>query len=118
MRHHNKNRKLGRKKNARRALLRSLACSLIKNEQIKTTEARAKELRPFIEKLVTKGRVGTIASRRLVSSRLGGNEEGAKKLVEVISGRYTDRSGGYTRVTKLALRTSDGSKMAVIGFVE
>jgi len=117
MRHHNKNRKFGRTKNGRTALLRSLACSLIKNEQIRTTEARAKELRPFIEKLVTKGRTDTITSRRLVSSRLGGNEKETKKLIDEIAKRYADKNGGYTRITKLAPRTSDGSKMAVIEFI-
>lgn len=118
MRHHDKNRKFGRTKNQRAALLRSLAVALITKERIRTTEARAKELRPFIEKLVTKGRADTVASRRLLLSRLGGGEKATKKLVEEIAVRYKDRNGGYTRIVKLAPRVSDGSKMAVIEFVK
>lgn len=116
MRHHVSNRKFGRETDVRAAFIRSLACSLIRDEKIKTTEARAKELRPFIERLVTKGREGTLASRRIVLSRLGVEEE-AKKLCEDISPRYKDRSGGYTRITKLPVRSGDASKMAVIEFV-
>lgn len=117
MRHHVRNRKFGRETDQRQAFLRSLALALIENGKIKTTEARAKELRPFIEKLVTKGREGTLASRRIVLSRLGGVEAGTKKLCDEISPQYKDRSGGYTRITKLPARQGDASKMAVIEFV-
>jgi large subunit ribosomal protein L17 len=96
--------------------MRSLALNLIINEKIKTTEARAKELRPFIEKLVTKGLEGTLASRRLIISRLG-VPEGAQKLCDEISPRYKERNGGYTRITKLPVRAGDAAKMAVIEFV-
>ena len=116
MKHLARNRKFGRETDVRRAFLRSLAYALITEEKIRTTEARAKELRPFIEKLVTKGGEGTLASRRVVISRLGGEGQ-AKKLCEDIAPRYKDRSGGYTRITKLAPRPGDGSKMAVIEFV-
>lgn len=119
MKHHKAMRKFGRDHAGRIALLRSLALALITEEHIKTTEARAKELRPFIESLVTKGRVGDIASRRLIISRLGGvsGEAGAKKIIDEIAPRYTDRPGGYTRVMKLPRRGGDASKMAIIEFV-
>ncbi|MCK5095906.1 MAG: 50S ribosomal protein L17 [Candidatus Pacebacteria bacterium] len=116
MRHHVGNRKFGRQTDERRAFMRSLAIALIENGKIKTTEARAKELRPFIEKLVTKGRKGTLASRRLIIARLGG-EHGVKKLCDDISPKYKDRKGGYTRITKLPSRPGDASSMAVIEFV-
>ena len=112
-------RKFGRDHAGRIALLRSLALGLIISEHIETTEARAKELRPFIESLITKGRVGDVASRRLIISRLGcvSGEAGAKKIIDEIAPRYTDRPGGYTRVMKLPRRGGDASKMAVIEFV-
>jgi len=116
MRHHNANRKFGREKKVRVALIRSLAVSLIRDEKIKTTEAKAKELRPFIEKLVSRGRAGTLATRRVLSERLG-RVEAVKKLVDEISPRYAKRTGGYTRVIKLAPRAGDASKMAVIEFI-
>ena len=111
-----RNRKFSRETDVRRAFVRSLALALIENGKIKTTEARAKELRPFIEKLVTKGLEGTLASRRLIISRLGG-ESGVKKLCDEISPKYKDRKGGYTRITKLPGRPGDASNMAVIEFV-
>lgn len=119
MRHHNANRKFGRDHAGRVALLRSLALALISREHIKTTEARAKELRPFVEKLVSRGRKGDLAARRLIISRLGGvsGEEGAKKIIADIAPRYMERAGGYTRVLKLPRRQGDASKMAVIEFV-
>lgn len=116
MRHHVSNRKFGRKTDERQAFMRSLALALIESGKIRTTEARAKELRPFIEKLVTKGREGTLASRRVVTSRLGG-DSGVKKLCDEIAPKYKDREGGYTRITKLPVRPGDASKMAVIEFV-
>jgi large subunit ribosomal protein L17 len=116
MRHHVRNRKFGRQTDGRRALLRSLLIALIEEGKIRTTEARAKEIRPLVEKLVTKGREGTLSSRRIIVSRLGG-EHGVKKLCEEISPRYKDREGGYTRITKLPARPGDASKMAVIEFV-
>jgi len=117
MKHHDKIRKLGRTSNQRRALLRGLAVSLIRDGKIRTTEAKAKELRPFIEKLVTLGRRDTISSRRLVSARLGGVNVAANRLAKDIAPRYKDRSGGYTRITKLPSRISDGGNMATIEFV-
>lgn len=119
MKHHKSIRKFGRDQAGRLALMRSLALALITEEHIKTTEARAKELRPFIESLVTKGRTPDLASRRLIISRLGGTtgEVGAKKIVDDIAPRYATRPGGYTRIIKLPRRGGDASKMAVIEFV-
>ena len=119
MKHHKSMRKFGRDHAGRLALMRSLALALIKEEHIETTEARAKELRPFIEKLITKGRKGDVASRRLIISQLGGTEgeEGAKKIIENFATRYQSRPGWYTRVFKLARRAGDASKMAIIEFV-
>lgn len=117
MRHGRKNRKFGRKANVRRGFIRSLAIALLTYEKIKTTEARAKELRPYIEKLLTKARSGDIAARRLVRARLGNQESLANKLVDDIAPRYEGRNGGYTRITKLPHRKGDASPMAIIEFV-
>lgn len=117
MRHHNANRKFGRVKRQREALLRGLGRSLVLHERLETTEAKAKELRPFIEKLVTKAGSGDVAARRLIRQRLGEENEIVKKLVDDIAPRYKERAGGYTRITKMPRRTGDASKMAVIEFV-
>ncbi len=118
MRHHNANRKFGRPKTQRIALLNSLAFNLITRGKIKTTLAKAKELRPFAEKLVTRAKAGTPAGRRIVLSKLGGNHtREVKKLFEVIAPKYADKNGGYTRVLKLGVRKSDGAPMAIIEFV-
>jgi len=116
MRHHNKNKKFGRKKDERRALLRSLAGALVRDGKIMTTEAKAKALRPFIEKLVTRARKGDVSARRILVSRLG-SEEAARKLVSEIAPRFKDVPGGYTRIVKIAPRRSDAARMAVIEFV-
>jgi len=118
MKHGSSIRKLGRVTKQRTALLRSLAISLVKHGKIKTTEAKAKELRPYIEKLVTRGKSDTVASRRLASSRLGsGGDQAVKKLFEVIAPKYKEREGGYTRITKLPRRMDDGAEIAIIEFV-
>jgi len=118
MKHHNSTRKLGRVSGQRTALLRSLAISLVKHGKIKTTEAKAKELRPFIEKLVTKAKAGDLSSRRILSSRLGsGGVDATKKLVDEIAPKYKEREGGYTRVVKMTQRGGDGSSVAQIEFV-
>ncbi len=115
MNHHKATRKFGRVKKVRDALLKSLALALVVNGKIKTTDAKARELRPFVEKLVTLGKVGTVASRRQVVSRLG--VIGADKIAKDLAPKYADRKGGYTRITKLQARVSDGSLMAIIEFV-
>lgn len=115
MRHHNARRKFGRETNQRRALMRSLAVNLIKTEKIKTTEAKAKELRPFVEKLVTRAKIGDLSKRRLVASVIG--VLSAKKLFDKIAPKYKDRNGGYTRIIKMPRRKSDGSNVSIIEFV-
>lgn len=117
MRHGNNKRKFGRDKNQRAALLASLALNLIVREKIKTTEPKAKELRPFIEKLVTRAKKGDLATRRLIIATLSNRSKETKKLFDVIAPKYKDVKGGYTRVLKLGARKSDGAKMAHIEFV-
>ena len=95
--------------------MKSLAVNLIKTEKMKTTEAKAKELRPFVEKLVTKAKIGDLSKRRLVASVIG--ILSTKKLFGKIAPKYKDRNGGYTRITKMPRRKSDGSKISVIEFV-
>lgn len=116
MRHSNANRKFGRKTDQRNALLRSLARELFLHGKIITTEAKAKEVRPFAEELITIARVGDLSSKRLVMSRLANNAI-VKKLTDIIAPQYKERKGGYTRILKLERRPSDGSKMAVIELV-
>lgn len=116
MRHHNANRKFGRKTDQRNALLRSLARELFLHGKIVTTEAKAKEVRPFAEELITIARVGDLSAKRLVSARLANNVI-VKKLTDKIAPNYKDRKGGYTRIIKLERRPSDGSKMAAIELV-
>jgi ribosomal protein L17 len=117
MRHHNNVRKFGRDKTQKRALLNSLAVNLIVREKIKTTEPKAKELRPFIEKLVTRAKGGNMATRRLIAAKLSNRGREVKKLFDVLAPKYKDKNGGYTRVLKLGARKSDGAKMAIIEFV-
>ena len=117
MRHGNNKRKFGRVRSQRNALLKSLAINLIVREKIKTTEAKAKELRPYVEKLVTKAKKNDLAGRRLVRSKLFGRGREMKNLFEVIGPRYANKSGGYTRIFKLGVRKADGAKMAIIEFV-
>ncbi|HUO50760.1 MAG TPA: 50S ribosomal protein L17 [Candidatus Paceibacterota bacterium] len=100
MRHGNTKRTLHRTKRQYTALLRSLARSLVLQEGITTTVAKAKELRPFVEKLVTESKKGTVQSQRLVVERIG-SKEAAKKLTTEFAKRYATRTGGYTRIVKL-----------------
>lgn len=115
MRHSNVNRKFGRKRNQRKALMKSLAHNLVLKGKIRTTEAKAKELRPFVEKLITLGKKETPASKRLLVSRVG--KMASDKLTGSVVSNYKTRQGGYTRITKLVRRGSDGAPMAVIEFV-
>jgi large subunit ribosomal protein L17 len=117
MRHGISGRKLQRKTGHRHALLRNLAAALVKHEQIMTTVPKAKELRPYVEKLVTLAKRGGLSNRRLAMSRLG-DETQLKKLFDVLAERYSDREGGYTRIIKAGYRASDAAPMAVIEFVE
>jgi large subunit ribosomal protein L17 len=112
-----KARTFGRPSNQRRALMRSLARSLVLEERISTTEAKAKTLSPFIERLVTYAKKNTLASRRLTKATLG-DDEAVKKLFESIGPRYAERAGGYTRVVKRTVRgANDARKLAYIAFV-
>lgn len=95
--------------------MRSLACSLIDKEKIKTTGAKAKELRPFIEKFITRAKIDNLTNRRLIISKIG--IESAKKLFDQIAPKYKEKKGGYTRIVKLPPRKGDASKMAIIEFV-
>lgn len=116
MRHHDKKRTLGRDKDQRTALLRSLMESLLVHEGIVTTLAKAKEVRPYMEKLVTKGKADNLSSRKLVYSRIG-HSNAAKKLFSTIAPRYAERNGGYLRIIKMPRRMSDSAEMARIEFV-
>ncbi|MCS6986450.1 MAG: 50S ribosomal protein L17 [Sphingomonadaceae bacterium] len=117
MRHRIAHRKLGRTTAHRTALLRNMAAALIRHEQITTTLAKARELRPYTEKLVTLAKRGGLANRRLAMRRLMDAEQ-LKKLFDVLAPRYADRPGGYTRVLKAGFRASDQAPMAVIEFVD
>ncbi len=117
MKHATTKRKLSRTRRGRTALLRGLAADLIVKGKIKTTEAKAKELQPFAERLVTYGKKSTVASRRMAASVLGEpRDEVIKKLFEDIAPKYKERSGGYTRVIKMG-RTLAGRDEAVIELV-
>jgi large subunit ribosomal protein L17 len=117
MRHGISGRKLGRKTGHRHALLRNLAAALIKHEQITTTLHKAKELRPYVEKLITLAKRGGLSNRRLAMSRLG-DEVQLKKLFDVLAERYADREGGYTRVLRAGVRAGDAVQMAIIELVD
>jgi len=118
MRHHNKNKKFGRVRKQKTALMRSLARSLVLHGKIRTTEAKAKALRPFIEKLITKGKDGSIATRRLILSKLGGSDIASTKIFDTLAPKYKERNGGYTRITKIGARVGDSAKEAIIEFVK
>ena len=117
MRHRVGHRKLQRTSAHRAALLRNMASALVKHEQITTTVAKAKELRPYVEKLVTLGKRGGLSNRRLAISRMG-DEAMVTKLFDTLAARYEGRNGGYTRVIKAGFRASDAAAMAVIELVD
>lgn len=117
MRHKVAHRKLGRTTEHRMAMLKNMSASLIKHEQITTTLPKAKELRPYIEKLVTLAKKGGLSNRRLAHARLQDDAQ-LVKLFDVIAARYASRQGGYVRVLKAGFRASDQAAMAVIEFVD
>ena len=117
MRHRVGGRKLGRTSSHRTALFRNMAAALIKHEQISTTLPKAKELRPYVEKLITLAKKGGLSNRRLAHARLLDDTQLAK-LFDVLASRYADRNGGYTRVIKAGLRASDAAPMAIIELVD
>jgi large subunit ribosomal protein L17 len=117
MRHQTGGRKLNRTSAHRKAMFANLACALIKHEQIFTTLPKAKDLRPVVEKLVTLGKRGDLASRRLLIARLR-DEKMADKVIKVLATRYKDRKGGYTRVLKAGFRYGDAAPLAMIEFLD
>jgi large subunit ribosomal protein L17 len=117
MRHKVGHRKLNRTGSHRIAMLRNMAASLIKHEQITTGVAKAKELRPYVEKLITLAKKGGLSNRRLAQSRLMDDAQ-LTKLFDVLATRYADRNGGYTRIIKAGYRASDASPMAIIELVD
>ncbi len=117
MRHRVGGRKLQRTSAHRTALFRNMAAALIKHEQITTTLAKARELRPYTEKLVTLAKKGGLSNRRLAHARLL-DETQLVKLFDVIAPRYAERAGGYCRVVKAGIRMSDAADMAIIEFVD
>jgi len=117
MRHKVGGRKLNRTTGHRNAMFRNMAASLIKHEQIKTTLPKAKELRPYVEKLITLAKRGGLSNRRLAHARLLDDAQ-LVKLFDVLAERYKDRAGGYTRVIKAGIRASDAVQMAIIELVD
>ena len=117
MRHRVAGRKLQRTSAHRAAMFRNMAAALIKHEQITTTTAKAKELRPYVEKLVTLAKKGGLSNRRLAHARLM-DEVQLQKLFDVIASRYAERNGGYTRVIKAGIRANDAAPIAIIEFVD
>ena len=116
MRKLKKGRKLSRERDQRKALLKSLARALFLTEKIKTTEAKAKELRPFAEKIITTAKKQNLSSRRILVKYF--SKDLAKKIVDQICPRYKDRKGGYTRIIKLGPKRDDGARMAIIELVK
>lgn len=112
----NKGRQFSRKIGPRKQLFKSLANSLLLHEKMKTTEAKAKELRSIVEKMITRAKDATLADRRLIAAQLIPSI--TKKLVDEIAPRYVGRNGGYTRIIKLGPRGSDGAKMVIIELVK
>ena len=117
MRHKLGGRKLNRTSSHRKALFRNMAAALIKHEQIKTTLPKARELRPYVEKLITLAKHGGLSNRRLAHTRLLDDAQ-LVKLFSTLAERYADRAGGYTRVIKAGIRAGDASPMAIIELVD
>lgn len=117
MRHKYGQRKLNRTSQHRQSLLRNLSASLIKHEQILTTVPKAKELRPYLEKLITLAKRGGLSNRRLAHARLQDDAQ-LVKLFDILASRYSDRNGGYTRVIKAGIRASDAAPLAIIELVD
>ncbi len=117
MRHKVSKRKLNRTSSHRKALLANMAVALIKHEQIKTTLPKAKELAPYVEKLITLGKKGDLTARRRLYSIIPEKNWGAK-VFDILAERYKDRNGGYTRIMKAGFRYGDSAPMAVIELVD
>lgn len=117
MRHHKKQRSFGKVGGGRKPLLRSLAISLITHGKMTTTDARAKELRTFVEPLITQAKKGTLGARRIVSARLSQNKAVTKKLFDTLAPQYKERRGGYTRISKLGFGKGDARAQVIIELV-
>ena len=117
MRHARTGKKLGRDASHRKALYSNLTCSLIEHGRIRTTEAKAKAVKPFAEQMITLGRRGDLHARRQALSALGQDKFTVYKLFEEIAPRYTERPGGYTRILKLGPRRSDATEMVLLELV-
>ncbi len=111
-------RKLGRTNKHRRSMLANLTKDLIMNERIETTETRAKEVRKFVDKMVTYGKNGSLVSRRKALAFLHNDNEAVKKVFDVLAPRYAERNGGYTRILKLDNRQGDDALMVILELVE
>lgn len=116
MKHRQKGRKLSRQGNQRKALLKNLAAHLILKEKIITSEAKAKEVQPFVERLITKSKKNNLATVRYLAKYLP--IKARQKIVSQLGPRYQKRAGGYTRIIKLGQRRTDGAKMAAIELVK
>ena len=117
MKHGIKQRKLNRKSQHRMAMFANMAAALVKHEQITTTLPKAKDLRPFVEKLITLGKKGGLSNRRLAMSRMRDQDQ-VKKLFDTLGERYKERNGGYIRIMKAGYRYGDNAPMAVIELVD
>ena len=117
MRHQLSGRKLGRPTGHRLLMLRSMATDLSRNERMKTTDSKAKEVRKMAEKIITLGKKGSLHHRRQAAGLLT-DESVVKKVFDELGDRYQDRNGGYTRITKLGPRKGDASEMAILELVE
>lgn len=117
MRHRVRGRKLNRTSMHRRAMFANMATALVKHEQITTTVPKAKELRPIVERLITKAKSGKLHARRQIYATLR-DEGSTTKLMDTLAGRYAERNGGYTRVLKYGFRYGDGAPMAVIELLD
>jgi len=116
MKKRKRGRKLSRKKDQRKALLRTLARSIFLNERIQTTIAKAKEVGPFVEKMINRAKSGDLASRRMLLKHF--SSQVTRKIIDEIAPRYKERKGGYTRIIRMGARKSNGAKMAIIELVK
>ena len=116
MEHGKKKRKFGRETKQRKELMRDLELALITNGKIVTTEAKAKSLKPSVEKIISRTLKNDLVSKRFITARYG--KVAAKKIITDIAPKFSNRNGGFTRIIKIPKRISDGSKMAIIEFVE
>jgi large subunit ribosomal protein L17 len=121
MRHRHGYRKLGRDSEHRAALLRNLACDLIEHEKIETTVPKAKELRRYIEKLITRAKNADFNTHRFIYSKLGSNKRAkaaTQKLIDIIAPKFKERNGGYTRIIKTRFRIGDAAELCTIEFIQ